>query len=162
SLVPLAADLGAGIRGARMEDEKDPTDDAQERATVNKEIRQLAAAAGIDHRVADSLIDRQATVEQARAALFDELQRRTATVQHQRVDIGENHDAAEQKIERMADALESRMTGAAPSDAGRPYMHKRLVDLAAELLESRGVPGVRMMSPDSVLKRAGEHVTSDF
>src|SRR5262249_18196420 len=69
---------------------------------------------------------------------------------------------AEQKIERMADALESRMTGAAPSDAGRPYMHKRLVDLAAELLESRGVPGVRMMSPDSVLKRAGEHVTSDF
>jgi hypothetical protein len=38
------------------------------------------------------------------------------------------------------------MSGGTPTEAARPYMHRRCVDLAGELLESRG-ERVRMLSP---------------
>ena len=106
-----------------------PTDT---RAATNAEIRKLVTAAGLDHTAADSLIDRDATVDQARAELFDAvLARQAPAVRHQRIDVGTNHDAAEACIPRMAEALECRLTGKAPTEAARPFMHRRLVDLAA-------------------------------
>ncbi len=165
SLVAVPADAGATTRKDPImpDDDKDTKDDALEtRAAVNIEIRKLAKAAGLDHTAADSLIDRGASLDEAKAELFDQLATRSATtIQHQRIDVGANHDAPEEKLTRMADALEARMTGRAPTDAGREYMTRRLVDLAGELLELRGERGVRLMSPDTLLTRA-MHTTSDF
>src|SRR5262249_13915081 len=113
SLVALPADVGATVRkdDSRMDDNNQDTDDAREaRAAVHTEIRTLVKAAGLDHQVADQLVDRGASIDEAKTALFDQLRQRTAHVQHQRLDVGENHDAIEAKRERMADALESRMT----------------------------------------------------
>lgn len=164
SLVAIPADVGATTRGADMDPETTPTpeDEARKtRAAANGEIRKLVAAAKLDHRVADALVDRGATVDEAKAELFDTLTTRTATVRHQRIDVGTNHDAPEERLTRMSEALEARLTGKAPTDGAREYVTRRLVDLAGELLELRGVRGVRLMSPDTIFTRA-MHTTSDF
>lgn len=133
-----------------------------DRATVNIEIRKLVSAAKLDHAVADALIDRGATVEQARAELLDTvLARQAPTVRHQRIELGDQLDAPEKLVQRMSEALTCRLTGAAPKDDARPYMHRRLVDMAAELLEARG-ERTRLLSPDTILTRAGMHTTGDF
>lgn len=56
----------------------------------------------------------------------------------------------------MIDALAARMSGAAPGEAGRPWMHLRFVELLATRL---GCPGER--DPDTILARAA-HTTSDL
>jgi Mu-like prophage major head subunit gpT/Caudovirus prohead serine protease len=131
-----------------------------ELATRHAEIRKLVRAAKLDHQVADDLIDRSATLDQARAELFDRVTASPIIVRHQRIEIGERHDAPEQLVTRMAEALHCRVAGTAPTDVARPYMHRRLVDLAGELLESRG-ERVRMLAPDAILTRA-MHTTGDF
>src|SRR5947199_570390 len=68
SLVAIPADAGATVRGDDMD--KDPTDDTgadqKARAAVNTEIRKLVAAAKLDRSVADSLIDRGASLDEAK------------------------------------------------------------------------------------------------
>ncbi len=161
SLVAIPADAGAAVRSDTMDPETtDDTVDAT-RAATNATIRTLVTTAGLDHTAADALIDRGASVDEARAELFDALVKRSATdVRHQRVDVGTEHGAPEVLVERMSDALHARVTGTAPTDAARPFMHRRLVDMAAELLESRG-ERTRLLSPDAILTRA-LHGTGDF
>ncbi len=164
SLVAIPADAGATTRGDNPM-EADTNADAEAlraRAAANAEFRTLVTAAGLDHAAADSLIDRGATVAAARAELFDTLVERSGgTVRHQRIELGTNHDAPEALRERMTGALTCRLTGAAPDDAARPYMHRRLVDLAAELLTARGERGVTGWSPDTIFTRA-MHTLGDF
>src|SRR5438045_433804 len=64
SLVPLAADPNATVRGEDMDLDTDPNpaDDAPKRAAINGEIRKLVAAAKLDRSVADALIDREASI----------------------------------------------------------------------------------------------------
>jgi hypothetical protein len=179
SFVAVPADAGAMTRGEDMNVQNPtPTPEVPVRTpppevpvrtppaevpTQNEEIRRLVRAANLDHTVADSLIDRGATVDQARAELFDMLTGTPpVTVRHQRITMGEQHDAPEKVLERMAEALTCRLTGSAPKDEARPYMHRRVVDLAGELLELRGERGVRAWSPDTILTRAGMHTTGDF
>lgn len=174
SLVAIPADAGATTR----KDEPMPTTPeipitpappeipspavpvVPELATRNAEIRKLVKAANLEHQVADDLIDRGATVDQVRAELLEKLTASPIIVRHQRIELGEQHDAPEKLVTRMAEALHCRVSGTAPTDAARPYMHRRLVDLAGELLESRG-ERVRMLSPDAILTRA-MHTTGDF
>lgn len=133
-----------------------------ERAVANADIRRLVRAAHLDHTVADSLVDRGATVEQARAELFDHLTRQPAvTVQHHRIEVGDRLDAPDKLVERMSEALVCRLSGGTPSEGARAYMHRRLVDMAAELLEARG-ERTRLLSPDTILARAGMHTVGDF
>lgn len=177
SFVALPADAGATTRGETM-DVQNPTPTPEvpvrtpvpevpvrpqvpEMPTRNEEIRRLARAANLDHRVADSLIDRNATVDQARAELFDMVTGTApVTVRHQRIEVGDRLDAPEKIVARMSEALTSRLSGTASKDEARPYMHRRLVDMAAELLEARG-ERTRLLSPDTILTRA-MHTTGDF
>jgi hypothetical protein len=160
SFVAVPADAGATVRKDTMENQD--TDATADRASVNQEIRKLVDAAKLDRSVADSLIDREADIDTAKRELFDAmLAKPTPHIRSQRIDVGENHDAAENIIERMSEALAVRMDGGKVTDAARPYMHRRLVDLAAELLEARG-ERTRLMSPDTIFTRAGMHTTGDF
>ncbi len=160
SLVAIPADAGATVRSDTMD--QDQTPDLETRSAINAEIRTLATTAGLDHTAADSLIDRNATVAEARAELFDALVTRTAAqpVRHHRIEVGVEHGAPEVLVERMSDALHARVTGTAPTEAARPFMHRRLVDLAGELLDAHGVR-TRMLSPDAILTRA-LHTSGDF
>ncbi len=162
SFVAVPADAGATVRGEPTTmDTTDtvPTVDTT-RGTINAEIRTLVTAAQLDHTVADALIDRGATVDEAKRELFDTLTAQPVTVRSQRIEVGDRHDAPDALVTRMTDALTCRIAGGTPTDAARPYMHRRLVDLAAELLTARG-EHVRLLSPDAILTRA-THVASDF
>jgi hypothetical protein len=168
SFVPVAADAGATVR---QEENMEHTETvattpalppAVTRAQTDAEIRRIASIAGLDGSFADDLITRAATVEQARAAAFAALEQRAGgPVRTASVAIGPSGDDPAVVIERMAEALTCRLRPSAkPSDAARPYMHRRLVEMAAELLTLRGERGVSIMSPDMILQRA--HTTSDF
>ena len=133
-----------------------------DRAAINAEIRSLTDAAGLERSVADELIDRSVTVDQARAHLFDHLVKRTGTpIQHQRIEPGTSHEDPGVMVIRMSGALHCRMTGAKPADDERQYMNLRTVDMAKMLLKARNERGVDFLGPDELLKRA-MHTTGDF
>src|SRR5262249_45065966 len=128
SLVAVPADPGATVRGEPMDPNTVTTaDDGQKRAAVNAEIRTPLTAAGLAHPAADSLIDRGATVDDAKRELFDALlERGTATVRHQRIELGASGDDPAKRLGWMTDALTCRLTGATPPEPARPYMHRRV------------------------------------
>ena len=61
----------------------------------------------------------------------------------------------------IEDALYSRMSGKAPPERAREFMHASMADLARGLMEARG-ERVRWESPTRLLQRFGAHTTSDF
>lgn len=133
-----------------------------DRAAINVEIRGLVETAQLERSVADELIDRGATVEQARADLFDRLTKRSAApIRHQRVEPGLSHEDPGVMIGRMIGALYCRMTGTKPADDERQFMNLRTLDMARMLLEARGERGLAFTGPDELLKRA-MHTTGDF
>lgn len=170
SFVPVPADAGATVRSetlttetAAPAEQAQQNDQVQNRAEVNRTIRELAGLARVEQSVTDGLIDRGATVEQARAEMFDALVQRGGgqQIRHQRVDMGTSGDDPTYKRASMTEALVARITGAKPSEAARPYMNVRTVDMARQLLEARGERGLGMLGPDGVLERA-MHTTGDF
>jgi phage head maturation protease len=161
SFVPLPADPGASVRSSPVTTVTQTTE-TETRAEVNRAIRTVATAAGLGTTFADALIDRGATVEEARAASFEELVRRGGgTIQTQRATIGDSGDDPAVRMSRMQDALVCRlMPSQAPSDAARPFMNLGLVDMAREALQLRG-ERVGMISREEIITRA-MHTTSDF
>lgn len=167
SFVPVPADPGAQTRGGPMPDTVIPETTQQvippantaTRAEINSQIRSVATLAGLDTAFADGLIDREATVEHARAAAFEAMQtRQTTTIRTQQ--IGPSNDDPTVINTRMVGALAARM-GVALDDASRPYMNMGLIDMARAMLLQRGVAGVAMLSREEILTRA-QHTISDF
>ncbi|WP_206340544.1 prohead protease/major capsid protein fusion protein [Fuscovulum blasticum] len=153
SAVPVPADSGATFRGQTPMLDENQNDSVQHRA----EIRTIARAAGLPAEWADAQIDADATVTEARAAAFDEIQKRGRTVPTIRV-TGSNDDPAQIQT-RAADALAFRMAGGELPDASREFVGMSLRDLAAESLTRSGV-STRGMSADEVFHRSLG--TSDF
>ena len=85
SFVPIAADSGATVRSQKetlmpevaVNQPATPPAAPANRVQINAEIRSLATIAGLDDTFANDQIDRQATVEQARAAAFEAMQQRS-------------------------------------------------------------------------------------
>ena len=135
---------------------------SENRAETNAAIRGLVDATQLERGVADELIDRGATVDQARADLFDRLVKRTGTpIRHQRVEQGVSHEDPAKLVLRMAGALYCRLTGTKPADDERPYMNLRTMDMVRIMLEARGERGLSLLGPDELLQRA-MHTTGDF
>ncbi|MDU7523304.1 MAG: hypothetical protein E7K72_18280, partial [Roseomonas mucosa] len=159
SFVPLPADPGASVRNHMTET---TTAEADTRAEVNTQIRSIATVSGMDAAFAAAQIDRGATVEQARAAAFEELvQRGGGTIRTQRVEVGQDHTDPAALVTRMGEALACSLTGQAPSDAARPFMGMGMADSARALLAARG-ERVSTLSREEVLTRAAAHTLSDF
>lgn len=153
SAVPVPADSGATFRGHSPM----PLDQNQDPAQHRAEIRTIARAAGLPAEWADAQIDADASVTEARAAAFDEIQKRGRIVPTIRV-TGTNDDPAQVQT-RAADALAFRMAGGELPEAAREFVGMSLRDLAAESLTRSGV-SVRGMSADEVFARSLG--TSDF
>jgi HK97 family phage prohead protease len=175
SLVPVAADDGAKTRSSNSMPEATPTPATtpapattaappapETRAAVNTEIRALVETFALDATVANDLIDRAATVDQARAAVLDQLR----SVQHRpapapRVTMGTAHDAPEAMVTRMGEALYARVHPAVkPSDAARQYMGLTTLDMARECLRVRGISTTALNPVDTITRAL--HSTSDF
>lgn len=166
SLVPVPADPGAIIRshGLTMPDGSTGAAPALNRAQTNQEIRAIAATAGLDHAFADGLIDRGATVEQARAAAFEELARRsggTIRTEQPRAQILASHDDPETRCRWMGEALYARTNPSHEvSEPARQYAGLTIPEIARETLRLRGI-AVTGMSASAVITRS-LHTTSDF
>jgi hypothetical protein len=149
SLVAVAVDPGAKIRSGKMQ----PIND---RASINIEIRAIARAASLPQTWIDAQIDADATVAEAQSNAFLAMQARNAaaaTVRVATAGIG-GHDATdpEWRARTIGEAIFCRMTGAAPSEAARPYAGLTMVEIARDCLRVRG--GQRMGSPATILERA--------
>lgn len=126
-------------------------------------IRALTKRVGLDATYADELIGRaDITEQQARAAITDRLAEleppATRNIHVPAGDLG--YDNPEFLRASIGEALACRHTNLKPSDAARPYMHKRLADIAREILERNG-QRTTMMSTNTIVERA-LHTTSDF
>lgn len=124
------------------------------------DIRGLVRSAGLGPEIADQLIDQNADMNAAKAAIFDAMadQRRSAPVI--RTHTAQNDDPAV-IMQRKADALYVRMAGGEPAPEVRQYMGESLLDMARDSLSRAGV-STRGMNPDETFTRAAEHTTSDF
>ncbi|MFT3976993.1 MAG: Mu-like prophage major head subunit gpT family protein [Sphingomonas bacterium] len=168
SLVAVPADASALIRSKEtMEDEietgteitSENAPENETRADVNAQIRSAVTFASLPASFANGLIDREATVEEARSAVFAEMQNRRVNISTVRV--GPSGDDPAVVHERMAEALACRATGAEPSEGARAYMTLGLSDMARLSLQRSGATGIATLGREEMLTRA-MHTTSDF
>jgi HK97 family phage prohead protease len=154
SLVPSPADPNALLRSDNM-----PDDPLLHRAQVNAEIRTLTRTAGLPTTFADQLIDRSATVDQARAALFDAITSRSTYIPAYQT--GASGDDPSVIRTRAADALAHRLgaPGELP-EASREFRDQGLHQTLRMMLSARGEPGVWTMTVADLLQRS--MTTSDL
>ncbi|SEL86641.1 phage prohead protease, HK97 family [Roseovarius azorensis] len=165
TLTSNPADPSARLRqkGTEMPQEviETPTPEEAE-AQRRSDIRGLVRSAGLGAEIADQLIDQNADLTAAKAAIFDAMDEKRRSQPVIRTHAPANDDPAVIR-RRQADALAYRMGGLAelPEEA-RPYADVALMDLARESVERAGT-STRGMSRNEMLHRAaGEHTTSDF
>ena len=109
------------------------------------EIADLCARHGVGDMTAD-LLRRECTLDQARAAVLDELVRRDTAAggnlnvfssrQMSTVDL---RGDPESRLRDMSEALAARYGGPAPSDRARSYVAMTPIEMAREALELRGI-----------------------
>lgn len=171
SIVPIPADPGAHFRAGEnpmtTETTEAPATTAgtetarQIRAEMNREIRAIAATAGLSRDWADAQIDAEADPETARRAAFEAMRARTAEAPRATARILADHADPAQIATRAGEALFARMHPEHQlSDAARPWAHMRLPDLARDCLRRAGISGVATMTDAAAVTRA--HSTGDF
>lgn len=151
-----------------MEPEIQTQSPAQELVTLRAQadVRKRVAVAKLDSSFADDLIARNLSPKECSNEILAKMAARSEATPIRGVahlmPLGGNQSLDDPEFRRalMAEALASRNGGPAPSEAARQYVGMRMVDMARELLELRGVR-TQMMSNDKIIKRA-LHTTSDF
>lgn len=167
SLVPIPADMRAGVRAASLRATKDfhMTDTTDTLAAV-------AAPPGLDH-AAEAVLRMRAQEERMTPAdLSNAFQSRLAAV-HQvqeappayaapvaTVRMAASYDDPRTKAARMVRALAHRVTGGNLPEDAREFRGLSIVAMAAEMLASRGERVNRFDSPATIIARS--LTTSDF
>lgn len=165
SLVPVAADAGAYVRTQDMPTETTPITESatapaiETRGMTNREIRALVETAGLARALADDLIDRNASVEDARAAISTA---RLAGSRHTaRAESVTELDTPEAFRVAAGEALYARIhPGHKPGERARQYVGMTMPDLARESLRRANI-GVMGLSPSDLVTR-GLNSTSDY
>ncbi|KKL24487.1 hypothetical protein LCGC14_2414820, partial [marine sediment metagenome] len=129
------------------------------RAETNAEIRALSQTLGLSADFANGLIDREATIDQARADAIAQMQTRTTS--GPRVTAMHQLDSPAEMVTRMGEAQFARAHPAhTPSDGARQYMGMTTLDMARDTL-SRSGASITGLSQADIITRA-LHTTSDF
>lgn len=136
-----------------------PADPAARTRSANATIRELGRQAGVETRSIDALIDRGATVEQARSAFFEEMLTRSA--QPIRSTHNETSmDNSEVFVRAIGEALYVRHNPShQPSGAARQYVGFTLLDVSREICRRNGINTIGLSS-STLIERA--MTTSDF
>lgn len=176
SFVPIPADAGATVRSDTL---TTPTPQAQApapvqttvqtteappamtRAQVNTEIRALRQTFGLPEAFANGLIDREATVEEARAAAVEAVRQRPNAAISTHTPAQVTSGAMAETFTRAAgEALYCRANPAVqPSEAAREFMGLSVIDLGRIILGRAGVLTTGL-SPSAIVERM--LTTSDF
>ncbi len=162
SIAPIPADAGAHFRNGDN-DMPETGNEALNRATINAEIRSIAATAGLDQGWIDAQIDGEATADTARAAAFTAMQERSAqtTTRTTRADITMDHNDPQVIAARAGEALYARSHPEHEVSApARAFAYMTPMDHAREALRRSGM-NTTGLSGDTILTRA-LHTTSDF
>lgn len=145
SFVPVSGDPGCITRGENME--------TVDRAEVNSQIRSLRTTLpGLTTQFVDGLIDRNASIEEARSAAVEQLQAQQVRVPSFRV--GTSHDEPGPLRTRMAAAMAHRLGGAELPEASREFRGMGLLLQLRTLLASRGEPLAYSMSDGELITRS--------
>ncbi len=154
SFVGISADSNAKTRNHPMD-----TNQTTERPAINRAIRELAQRAGAT-ALADDLIDRQVTVEEARSAILDDILQRGSI----KISAASNHstmDNPEFFRNAIVDGLYTRIDPThKPSEAGRQYAGASTADIARAVLQRNGI-STTGLGASSLITRALES-TSDY
>lgn len=140
---------------------------AQEAATRAAEITEMCTRHGVG-QLAAGLIRSGNSVDQARAAVLDELARGDAAAGgHRNVRVQVVTDEHQVRMAGIEEAMMHRIhAGTKLTDNGRQYRGMSLLEIGRDFLEARGVNtrGMdRMTLATNVLQyRSGMHSTSDF
>lgn len=177
SLVAVPADAASQIRSSGMPQEQTPGNappqtppqannapahqQVQTRAQTNAEIRSLAQTFDLPQSFTDGLIDREATVEEARSAALEELQRnRRPSIQTRVTNVRPVEDPRE-LVRHMGEAMYARTNPSHQlSDRAREFYGMTTLDVARDCLTRAGET-VTGMSASSLITRALQ-TTSDY
>ena len=153
SFVPVPADPAARTRS------RTPPPSSERRADINRQIRSLAQRAGVASTVIDDLIDREASLDEARNALFDNLLSRGSAALRA-VPPASTDDPAI-FVRAVGEALYCRGSPhRQPSGPARQFVSMPIPEVARECLRRAGVTTQGLWG-DSLITRA-LHTTSDF
>lgn len=135
---------------------------AAERARV-QEIRTAVRSVGLGDDVADRLIDAGTAIESARAEILSAVAARqsqndTRTSQPATI----VRDERETLVMRATEALHSRATATAPTDAGRELRGLSLVEMARRFADAPASVSAAQAVDMALSHRSGMHSTSDF
>ena len=153
SFVAVPADRNAHTRNHPMEN---PT------AERNRAIRELASRAGVAAAIVDDLIDKEATIEEAREAVLNDILKRGSI----RISSASNRqtlDDPEFFRTTVADALYARIDAAhKPAEAAMQYVGMSMSEIARITLQRAGVSTLGL-GPEKLITRAmSGDSTSDF
>ena len=131
-----------------------------ERTTINRTIRDLAHRAGVASAITDGLIDSEASVEEAREMILNDLTTRgavTIRTAHNETSL----DNPEVFVLAAGEALHVRAApGSAPSAIARQFVGLTIPDIARACLHRAGVNVMGLAAP-ALIERA-LHTSSDF
>lgn len=131
SFTPLAADPAARTRS---------TSEVTMEETLQTQIRGIAAAVGVQTVFADDLIQRNVALDDARSAIIREAARAVPAIDNRAPALATREAAPEEITRAAGEALYCRIDPAfKPSDQARPFVGRRLADIARELLRQRGL-----------------------
>lgn len=131
------------------------------RANVNAEIRSIAQTFDLSQGFIDDLIDRNATVEEARAAALDAIQEQRMATPQTRVSHVAPVESSQDRIHAMGEAMYARSNTAHDlSDHARAYANMTLSDMAKDCLLRSGVSTTGLSAPDLVTRAFQS--TSDY
>lgn len=134
---------------------------AADRGVINRQIRELAVRAGVATTVTDDLIDRNATVEEARSAILDNLLARGSAPLRSAGHNDASLDNPEVRVRAMGEALFLRVDPSfQPSEPARAFVGLTMPEIAREVLKRNGIV-THGLTADGVITRA-LHTTSDF
>lgn len=176
SLVPVGADAGATTRGNEMDPVPAPAPapvpapvpapapapaPIVTRAAINQEIRALATTFELGAEFADDLIDREATVEQARSAAAERMQQQRQRPAPRAIIVNSNDVAPEQIAERMGEALYLRANPRHQlSEQARPFVGLTTLDMAREMMRLRNLSTTGLSAAETITRAL--QTTSDF
>ncbi|PCH70213.1 MAG: peptidase U35 [Rhodobacteraceae bacterium] len=174
SIVAVPADAASKIRSIEMPPDDQTTTTTttavaqpqpvtQTRAQVNVEIRSLAQVHDLPAAWSDDLIDREVTVEDARAAALTAIETRqiTAPITPQRVTNVRDLSDPATLVTRMGEAMYARTNPSHQlSEEARPYYGMATPDIARDCLNRSGGPVTGKSGPELITRALQS--TSDF
>ncbi len=150
SFTAIGADAGATVRSK----------ETMETQTI-EQIRSIATAVGVAAEFAEGLVNRNASVDEARAEIVREAARNMPQINGRTPEaVITRETSPDDMIRAQADALYCRVNAAhVPSEQARPYVGRRMADFARETLRFRGL---NAMGSDAEIVTRALHTTSDF